>query len=222
MARASPRCSPSARAPGSTLTVLASGPDEGEALAALQEAVAAGLGEEEDEHDAGPAVELPSWSPSGPATSVPGIAASPGIAIGPLWHLKRRNLLVERTAKDPAAEERKRRSGIESARIELRDLYEEVKAKSGAGKASIFRRARSVPRPTPSSRTRRSGASRRGHLGGVELAPRRPGEGRGALAKLDDPLLAARAADMRRRRGPRAALPGRVATTRSRSCPASR
>ena len=92
------------------MTLLASGPDEREALRALEEAVDAGLGEEEDEAEAeaeaeASLAELPEWRPAGQAISVPGIAASPGIAIGPVWHLKRRRLVVERTAKVPAVEE---------------------------------------------------------------------------------------------------------------------
>lgn len=180
---------------GSTLTVLASGPDEREALTALREAVAAGLGEEEDEHDAGgAAVEMPEWNPTGPARSVAGIAASPGIAIGPLWHLRRRNLVVARTAADPAAEERKLRSAIESARTELRDLYEEVKAKSGAGKASIFR-AHEAFLDDPDLEAEAMAAIRTGTSAGWgwrEVVQTQADE----LAKIDDPLLAARAVDL--------------------------
>jgi multiphosphoryl transfer protein len=73
---------------GSRLTLLASGPDEQEALRALQDAVASGLGEQEEAADEGLAA-LPEWRPSGSAVSVPGIAASPGIAIGPCPHFSR-------------------------------------------------------------------------------------------------------------------------------------
>ena len=47
--------------------------------------------------------------------------------------------MVERTARDPEAEERRLRKAIESARAELRNLHDDVKARSGAGKAAIFR-----------------------------------------------------------------------------------
>jgi phosphocarrier protein FPr len=178
---------------GSTLTLLAKGADADQALRALQDAVAAGLGEEEDEAEAALA-ELPEWRPAGPATSVPGIAASPGIAIAPVWHLKRRRLVVERTAKDPAAEEAKLRSGIESARAELRDLYEEVKAKSGAGKASIFR-AHEAFLDDPDLESEARTKIREGESAGWawrEVIERRAQE----LSQVDDPLLAARAVDL--------------------------
>ena len=178
---------------GSTLTLLTSGPDEQEALRALQDAVAAGLGEEEETEEA-PA-GLPEWRPSGSATSVPGIAASPGIAIGPLWHLRRRRLVVERTARDPRAEEGRLRSGIESARAELRDLYEEVKAKSGAGKASIFR-AHEAFLDDPDLEREAVAAIRTGTSAGWswrEVINARADE----LSRVEDPLVAARAVDLR-------------------------
>jgi phosphocarrier protein FPr len=178
---------------GSTVTLLTKGPDETRALRALEDAVAAGLGEDEEEEEL-PVAELPEWRPAGPASSVPGIAASPGIAIGPVWHLKRRRLVVERTAKDPRAEEGRLQSGIESARAELRDLYEEVKAKSGAGKASIFR-AHEAFLDDPDLEREAVAKIREGESAGWawrEVVERRAGE----LSQLDDPLLSARAVDL--------------------------
>jgi len=178
----------------STVTLLAKGPDQGAALAALRQAVESGLGEDaEPEAVVGRAPDV-TWSPAGEATAVPGIGASPGIAIGPLWHLKRRRLVVEREAKDPAVEERKLRTAIESARAELRDLYDAVKAKSGAGKASIFRAHEAFlddpDLAAEAVRVIRSGAS-------AGWAWRSVTEAQSAeLAKLDDPLLAARAVDL--------------------------
>ena len=179
---------------GSTLTLLASGPDDREALRALQDAVASGLGEEEEEADEALA-PLPEWRPSGSASGVPGIAASPGIAIGPLWYLKRRRLVVERTAKDPRVEESRLRSAIESARAELRDLYEEVRAKSGAGKASIFR-AHEAFLDDPDLAREAVAAIRTGTSAGWswrEVTNARAQE----LSKVEDPLVAARAVDLR-------------------------
>jgi multiphosphoryl transfer protein len=178
---------------GSKLTLLARGPDDQEALRALQDAVAAGLGEEEETEEA--LVGLPEWRPSGSATSVPGIAASPGIAIGPLWHLRRRRLVVERTARDSRAEEGRLRSGIESARAELRDLYEEVKAKSGAGKASIFR-AHEAFLDDPDLEREAVAGIRTGTSAGWswrEVINARADE----LSRVEDPLVAGRAVDLR-------------------------
>jgi phosphoenolpyruvate-protein phosphotransferase len=178
---------------GARLTVLAQGADQDAALAALVAAVAAGLGEE-DEHDDGGAPAVATWAPEGEATGVPGIGASPGIAIGPLWHLKRRNLVVERQAKDPAVEERRLRQGIQSARAELHDLYEEVKAKSGAGKAAIFRAHEAfLSDPDMEAEAVRTiGAGASAGWAWRAMIEARTGE----LSKVDDPLLAARAVDL--------------------------
>jgi phosphocarrier protein FPr len=182
---------------GAPLTLLAHGPDQDAALAALREAVESGLGEEEEEGPeaaAAATVPAPGWAPAGVAVAVPGIAASPGIAIGPLWPLKHRRLVVERTARDPAAEEHRLRQALESARAELRDLHDEVKARSGAGKASIFR-AHEAFLDDPELEAAALSSMRRGTSAG--WAWREVIEARSAeLAALDDPLLAARAVDL--------------------------
>lgn len=123
---------------GSVIRVMAQGPDEAAALKALQEAVESGLGEEEEapaEAAAQPAYE---WEPEPGARVIPGVPASPGLAIGPLRHLKRTKIVVEALAKDPEIEKTRLTQSIEAARVQLKDLYQEVKERSGAGKASIF------------------------------------------------------------------------------------
>ena len=180
---------------GASVTVLTRGDDQGAALAALQKAVLDGLGEGEEE-DSGTAAPAPvtAWAPEGRATAVRGIAASPGIAVGPLWHLKRQRLVVERTARDPVAEERRLRKAIESARAELRDLHDDVKARSGAGKAAIFR-AHEAFLDDPDLLATTVGGIRDGSSAG--WAWRDAMAGRVAeLEGVDDPLLAARAVDL--------------------------
>jgi phosphocarrier protein FPr len=180
---------------GATLTLLARGADQAAALGALAEAVEAGLGESEEEEAAGADLpEAAGWEPAGPGTPVVGIPASPGLAIGPLWRLKRRRLVVERMAKDPAVEEGRLRGAIESARAELLDLYEEVKAKSGTGRASIFR-AHEAFLDDPDLTAEAIATIRTGASAGWawrEVITARAAE----LEAVDDPLLAARAVDL--------------------------
>jgi phosphocarrier protein FPr len=181
---------------GTTLALLARGPDQDAALAALREAVEAGLGEDEEETGGtgGPGVGYSGWEPAGPGTPVLGLPASGGLAIGPLWHLKRRRLVVERMAKDPAVEERKLRGALESARVELSQLYDEVKAKSGAGRASIFR-AHEAFLDDPDLVAAAVGAIRAGASAGWawrDVIGARVAD----LEKVDDALLAARAVDL--------------------------
>ena len=182
--------------PGVSVTVLVQGDDEEAALAALREAVEAGLGEREEEAPVPPvpAPAAAAWAPEGAAIPIRGVAASPGIAIGPLWHLKRVRLVVERTARDPAAEERRLRRALESARAELRDLHDDVKARSGAGKAAIFR-AHEAFLEDPDLMAATSQQIRGGCSAG--WAWRDVVEARAAqLREVADPLLAARAADL--------------------------
>lgn len=122
---------------GSVIRVMAQGPDEKAALEALKQAVESGLGEEEE---APAAVAAPSyeWEPEPGARVIPGIPASPGLAIGPLRHYKRTKIVVEATARDADLEITRLTQSIEAARTQLKDLYQEVKTRSGAGKASIF------------------------------------------------------------------------------------
>jgi phosphocarrier protein FPr len=133
---------------GATITLLARGDDQDGALTALREAVEGGLGEDVDVDaatgvpaEAAPVpspAAVPAFRPAGDATAVPGVSASPGLAIGPLWHLQRRRLVVERTAADVGAERARLRAALESARAELTTLHDEVASRSGPGEAAIF------------------------------------------------------------------------------------
>jgi phosphoenolpyruvate-protein phosphotransferase len=124
---------------GSTLRIMAQGPDQEAALQALREAVESGLGEEA----AAAAVKAPTpshgWTPAEVGETIPGIAASPGLAIGPLRQFTHQKIVVEVTAKDPQAEAKELRQAIASAQVELEQLYQEVKTRSGPGEAAIFR-----------------------------------------------------------------------------------
>ncbi len=121
---------------GGVIRVMAQVPDEKAALQALKEAVESGLGEEEE----APAEVMPAyeWEVEPGQAVVPGIPASPGLVIGPLRHFMRRKLVVEATARDLEVEKVHLREAVAAARGQLNDLYQEVKARSGAGQASIF------------------------------------------------------------------------------------
>jgi phosphoenolpyruvate-protein phosphotransferase len=120
---------------GATIRVMAEGPDAEAALAALREAIAAGLGEEEE---AAPAAVLEQPAIAWQGHSILGVAASPGLALGPLWRYQRGKIVVAATARDPAAELSRLDRAIEAAKRELAELYQEVKTRAGAGKAAIF------------------------------------------------------------------------------------
>ena len=181
---------------GSIIRVMAQGPDEAAALKALQEAVESGLGEEEEaaaEAGAAPAYE---WEPEpgAAAAAIPGVPASPGLAIGPLRHYKRTKIVVEATARDPDLETTRLMQAIEAARVQLKELYQEVKARSGAGKASIFlAHAEFLDDPDlVNAVVNRINEGASAGYAWQQIIEQRVAD----LKKVDDPLIAERAVDL--------------------------
>ena len=181
---------------GTELTVSADGPDAAEALAAIALAFAHGLGEGKAE----PAAPAQAPVPSRPVVAyggrvVAGVSASPGIATGPVWHFKRERLVVNQHAPDPGLQRERLSQALAGATAELNNLYQEFWKKAGTAKADIFKAhlellddPRWSPRPSDASAPARAPAGRGGRRS------RREAE---SLAKLDDPLLAGRATDLR-------------------------
>ncbi|MEJ2677305.1 MAG: phosphoenolpyruvate-utilizing N-terminal domain-containing protein, partial [Acidihalobacter sp.] len=128
------------------------------------------------------------------APGIPGIAASPGVAIGPLARLHAARIVVEATAKDPEHETERLRQAIEHVRIEVRELYDDVKAWSGEGKASIFK-AHEEFLDDPDLLEQADALIRQGHSAGWAWREAVK-EQAAALAQMSDPLLRERAADL--------------------------
>ncbi|MBF5043907.1 phosphoenolpyruvate--protein phosphotransferase [Aggregicoccus sp. 17bor-14] len=182
---------------GCELTVSAEGPDAEAALQALVEAFARGLGD-------GPA-PAPEASPAPAAPPRPiaayegrvlaGVSASPGIAAGPVWHFKRERLVVRERAADPAAERLRLQQAQAGAAAELRTLHDSFQQKAGEARAAIFRaHGELLADPELAEEAQRRIAA--GESAG--FAWRAAYEERAAaLASLHDPLLAARAGDLR-------------------------
>ncbi len=123
---------------GSVIRVMAQGPDEAAALQALKEAVESGLGEEEEAPGGAETIPAYAWEAEPGQAFVPGVPASSGLAIGPLRFFKRSKFVVEATTRDPDAEKVHLKEAVAAAQVQLSDLYQEVKGRSGAGQASIF------------------------------------------------------------------------------------
>jgi phosphocarrier protein FPr len=179
---------------GSVVRVMAQGPDETAALQALKEAVESGLGEEEEAPAAAEAVPAYEWEAEPDQAVVPGVPASPGLAIGPLRFFKRSKYVVEAAAKDLDAEKTHLKEAVAAARVQLKDLYQEVKARSGAGQASIFlAHAEFLDDPElvqAAEAQIETGAS--AGWAWQQIIEERVNE----LKKVDDPLIASRAVDM--------------------------
>jgi phosphoenolpyruvate-protein phosphotransferase len=180
---------------GSTVRVMAQGPDEGAALQALKAAVEGGLGEEEETPAAAEALRPAyEWEAEPGGIVVPGIPASPGLAVGPLRYFKHSKFVFEATARDPELEKTRLKQAIEAARAQLHDLYEEVKERTGAGKASIFL-AHAEFLDDPDLEQAVMAQIESGSSAGwawQHVVEQRVAE----LQKVDDPLIAGRAVDL--------------------------
>jgi phosphoenolpyruvate-protein phosphotransferase len=177
---------------GSTIRIMAQGADQQAALQALKEAVERGLGEEEEEVKV--ASPAHGWRPTAIGETIPGIAASPGLAIGPIRQFVQRRIVVEVMAKDPVAEERKLQKALAAAGAELQQLYEEVKERSGAGQAAIFR-AHAEFLEDPGLMEDAVAHIREDHSAGwswQEVIQERVA----AMKAVDDPVIAGRAVDL--------------------------
>ncbi len=176
---------------GATLRVMAEGVDADAALAALGEAFAQGL---EEEEAATAALETPRIEWQG--ATLAGVAASPGMATGPVWQFRRSKIVVAATARDPAAESQRLARALESAKRELAELHDEVRQNAGAGRAAIFKAHAEF-------------LEDRGLIDAAEAMIHKESRSAGyaweqcylqqaqRLAALEDPLLAARAVDLR-------------------------
>jgi phosphocarrier protein FPr len=177
------------------LRIMAQGEDADAAIAALQSAVLSGLEDEAEQADEALAAEIAhGWAPAVATQTVQGLCASPGLAIGPLCHFRQRKIVVATTAKDPAAEEKRLQAAIATAQSELDQIYQEVKTRSGAGKAAIFM-AHIEFLNDAEMVDETLGFISKGHSAGwswQQVIEERVKD----MAKLDDPVLSGRAADV--------------------------
>jgi len=177
------------------LRIMAQGDDADAALAALGSAIRSGLEEEvEPEADVLAAEAAHGWTPAVATEAVQGLCASPGLAIGPLCHLRQHKVVVSATAKDPAAEAKRLNAAITTAQHELDQIYQEVKDRAGKGKAAIFRAHMEFLNDAEMV-AETLGHIHKGHSAGWSW--QQVIEGRvQEMAKLDDPVLSGRATDL--------------------------
>ncbi|XXY47552.1 phosphoenolpyruvate--protein phosphotransferase [Sorangium sp. So ce269] len=193
---------------GARLTISAAGDDAAAALEALGAAFAGGLGDAAAPQAAQAAPARPDRAPAAshdraPAAApldyegrvVAGISASPGLVEGPAWAFQRERVTVAETAADPAVQHRRLDQALAGAAVDLQQLHDELSKKAGAAKAAIFKAHLELLEDPDLV----AGAHARidaGHSAGWAWRKVYE-EGAHSLSRLDDPLLAARAADLR-------------------------
>lgn len=121
---------------GQTIRILARGPDASAALQTLREAVASGLGDQDEPE---PQTEGRAWTPVSSGRSIAGVAASPGLAIGPLYQMRRSRVVVADAPEDQASAQQRLDEALRAARSQLDQIYQDVKGRSGSSEAAIFR-----------------------------------------------------------------------------------
>ncbi len=120
---------------GHEIAIAAFGEDAAEALAALQELVAANFGE------SAPAVPAPATPTQITATdgALMGIPASPGIAIGPVvQHQPAVVRVTQEQTDNPQREWEQLQSALETARQQIQTLHQEARTQVGEAEAAIF------------------------------------------------------------------------------------
>lgn len=190
---------------GSQITLLTDGEDEDTALEALLAAIEAGLGEEESANEAPapakkaqaeaePVREQPA---SGPADDrrIQGIPAAPGIVVGPVFLLKRTEIEVTETFGSPEEEETQLQEAIEKARGQLGLLRNKLAASGASSEAAIFDVHLELLEDVDLldavlEKLHNGQSAAQAWMATIETRAR-------LIAALDDPLLAARAADLR-------------------------
>ncbi|MCA9930034.1 MAG: phosphoenolpyruvate--protein phosphotransferase [Anaerolineales bacterium] len=137
---------------GSEIRILVDGVDEDEAIGVLETAVLSGLGESEhiaankkQETDNGhkqtnKQTSQPPTNGQQPAVGnqIKGIAAAPGIAIGPVYQFKQSELEIEETFAGSSEEQTRLQEAIERARGQLAALRKQMLTRNADAEADIF------------------------------------------------------------------------------------
>jgi phosphocarrier protein FPr len=129
----------------SSLRVIASGPDAKAAVDKLAQVLAEGSGDEGCKPAPAPATtviapaaEPPPRRKSTDSNLLVGVAASPGLAVGEIFQVRRKEIAVLEAGSGVDEERRKLAAAIENAKGQLAALRGKLHAKREAAKAAIF------------------------------------------------------------------------------------
>ena len=190
---------------GSEIRIEVEGSDEEQALQAIIEGVLSGLGEETllakaslpEEPDPQPAEK----ESEGPLPTdfdqrhIQGIPGAPGIAKGPVYHLRKSEIKVETTFDSESTEKNQLQAAVEMARGQLSYLKDEMLSRNAKSEAEIFDVHLEL---LDDAELLDSVVEKINQHQSAALAWQTTIDDRAKLvASLDDSLLAARAADLR-------------------------
>lgn len=185
---------------GSQIRILVDGADEEAALHELQTAVANGLGEGAGQTQA-PAAQAPKPTDGQQpvveemaSNMLKGIPAAPGIAIGPIYLLQHEEIEIEETFQGVSEEQDRLQKAIERARGQLIVLHKQMMKSAAASEAAIFEVHQEVlddPDLLDAVLVKIEKQQSAAHAWQSTIDARAQ-----AMTKLNDPLLAGRAADI--------------------------
>lgn len=179
--------------PGANIRLEVVGPDAATALAALEDAIASGLGDGEEAEPVPVRRTVRAWTPVSKLNSLTGVTACPGLALGPVFRLAGGDVVVQDTPRDAASEKAGFTNAIAEASRQLDELYQDFSARAGKADAAIFRAHLGLVQDEE-ARDEISTLIDAGHSAAwawQETVKKRVAE----FAEIEDERLAARAAD---------------------------
>ncbi len=183
------------------VNLVATGPDSRDAVAALTALILSGLGEEGAPAPA-PAsrvvADTAKYAPA-PRSEDPnlllGVTASPGLAVGNVFQVRHQDVEVDSGADDPWTEIARLDDAMDKARRQLEALQVQLHGQADANKAAIFAAHQEVL-DDPELQARVRSAILKGKSAAFSWQETVNSQAE-SLAKMNNALLAARAADLR-------------------------
>ncbi|MAU01676.1 MAG: phosphoenolpyruvate--protein phosphotransferase [Anaerolineaceae bacterium] len=179
---------------GETISVTAIGPDSAAALEAIQQLAAENFGEADIEPVSQPA--QPTAVPAAEG-ALHGLAASPGVAIGPVLQYRPRLPAIPReTGKDSDIEWQRLQTAVKTTVAELETLQKQTEQQVGAQEAAIFE-AHQLIAQDPDLQTAVKTTLERDKINAEAAWADAVEETAVSFQNLDDPYFRARAVDVR-------------------------
>ncbi|HEX9839504.1 MAG TPA: phosphoenolpyruvate--protein phosphotransferase, partial [Anaerolineales bacterium] len=187
---------------GSDITVQANGVDEEKAIAEIEAAILAGLGDNDSPAEAGsvPAkaeapVEIPQPAETLEPGVIRGVGAAPGIAVGPIFHFQQVEFDLDKLETLSANGQMDLAEALTAAKAQLAELHQQMTGKKLGAEAAIFE-AHSELLDDPELLEAVQARINTGQSP-IKAWKATIDEHAAVIAALNDPLLAARAADLR-------------------------
>jgi multiphosphoryl transfer protein len=189
---------------GSEITVQVDGADEEKAIAEIEAAILAGLGDEDGHAEAEPqpvpvkteaARESASLAEVTEPGVIKGVGAAPGIAVGPIFHFQQAELDLDKPEISGSNGQMELPEALMCAKEQLTQLHQQMTDKKLGAEAAIFEAHRELlddPELLETVQIHLQAGQSPVRAWKFTIDDRAK-----AIAALNDPLLAARAADLR-------------------------